>query len=118
MRKPQICKGGERERMCPGLVQFGAGVRRTFKRSRMRGRVMPSIVREKDRSREVAEGRLAPSPASLRHDARDPEPVFTRLSSHARRLTGANALGGARPASCALSFDKGERQRNGGHARN
>ena len=73
MRKPQICKGGERERMCPGLVQFGAGVRRTFKRSRMRGRVMPSIVREKDRSREVAEGRLAPSPASLRHDARDPE---------------------------------------------
>lgn len=73
MRMPQICKGGERERMCPGLVQFGAGVRRTFKRSRTRGRVMPCIVRVKERSREVAEERLAPSPASLCPDARDPE---------------------------------------------
>ena len=73
MRMPQICKGGERERMCPGLVQVGGRRAPNAKRSRMRGRVMPSIVRVKDRSREVAEGRLAPSPASLCHDARDPE---------------------------------------------
>jgi hypothetical protein len=73
MRKPQICKGGECDRMRSRLVQFGGRRAPNAKRSRMRGRVMPSIVRVKDRSREVAEGRLAPSPASLCHDARDPE---------------------------------------------